>query len=170
MRPTSSRVRESIFSILGQDLSGVRVLDLFAGAGTLGVEAVSRGAVSVTFVEEDRQHARAINENAELLKELAEVQVLTMDAARAIRLLARNADPFDLVFVDPPYGRGLALTTLEQLAEANAEVLEPDAMLVIETETDANLPPMAGSLVLDGKERIYGSTKLTFYREERSAA
>ena len=159
-----------MFSILGQDLSGVRVLDLFAGAGTLGVEAASRGAVAVTFVEKDRLHAQAITKNVELLSDLAEVRVLTMDAARALRLLARDSDSFDLVFVDPPYGRGLALSILEKLAETHAEVLEPDATLVLETEADAVLPDSAGSLVLDGKERIYGSTKLTFYREERPAA
>lgn len=170
VRPTSSRVRESLFSILGQDLTGRRVLDLFAGAGTLGVEAASRGAARITFVEKDRVHARSIEDNATLLLDVAEHQVLVMDAARALRMLERNGQRFDLVFLDPPYGKGLAQATLEQLAAASPALLEERAQVVVETDGSEELPESTGTLVLEGRERTYGSTRLTIYREERAAA
>jgi len=170
VRPTSSRVRESLFSIIGQDLSGWSVLDLFAGAGTLGVEAASRGASSLVFVEQDRAHARTTSSNAALLAEVADVSVLVMSADRAIRLLARQGSRFDLVFLDPPYGKELAKETLEQLALLSSELLDPDARVVVETDEKEPLPDVAGSLVKEERERLYGTTRLTFYREERAAA
>jgi 16S rRNA (guanine966-N2)-methyltransferase len=170
VRPTGARVRESLFSILGQDLSGLRVLDLFAGTGTLGVEAGSRGAVAVTFVEKDRVHAATVTANAVLLEGLAEVSVLVMSAERALRLLERQGGCFDVVFMDPPYGRGLAEATLHQIAAQAAGILDDAGRIVVETDTKDALPDSAGSLVKDGRDRIYGSTRLTFYREGEVAA
>jgi 16S rRNA (guanine966-N2)-methyltransferase len=170
VRPTSARVRESLFSILGQDLSGYAVLDLFAGAGTFGVEAASRGASSVVFVEQDRHHARTTAENAGLAEELAEVSVLVMSAERALQKLAREGHRFDLVFLDPPYGVDLARTTLERVADLGEQVLAAQARVVIESDEREELPATAGALLRDSRERCYGTTRLSFYQEEGVAS
>ncbi len=170
VRPTGARVRESLFSILGQDLSGLRVLDLFAGTGTLGVEAGSRGASTVTFVEKDRAHAATVTANATLLEGLSEVSVLVMSAERALRLLERQGDRFDLVFLDPPYGVGLAQVTLDQIAASAEVILGENGQVVVETDVSDALPETVGCLVREGRERNYGSTRLTFYREDEAAA
>ena len=170
VRPTSSRVRESLFSILGQDLSALHVLDLFAGVGTLGLEAGSRGAASVTFVEKDRRHAEWIERNSSMLDDEVECRVMRMDVGRGLRLLQGQGDRFDLVFLDPPYEQGLALQTLERLAEPLEPVLGDGARVVVETAHRETLPLAMGRLVLDGKERTYGSTKLTLYRQEEAVA
>jgi len=163
-------VRESLFSILGQDLSGLRVLDLFAGAGTLGVEAGSRGAATVTFVEKDRRHAATVSTNATLLEGLSEVSVLVMTAERALGLLERQGDRFDLVFLDPPYGAGLAQVTLDQISARAEAILGKEGQVVVETDVSDALPETVGCLVQDGRQRNYGSTRLTFYREHEAAA
>jgi 16S rRNA (guanine(966)-N(2))-methyltransferase RsmD len=170
IRPTRARVRESLFSILGQDLSGYAVLDLFAGAGTFGVEAASRGASSIVFVEQDRRHARTTAENAVLAEELAEVSVLVMSADRALQKLAREGRRFDLVFLDPPYGVDLARTTLEQVADLGGHLLSAQARVVIESDEREELPATAGALVRDVRERCYGTTRLSFYQEEGAAS
>lgn len=170
VRPTGARVRESLFSILGQDLSGLRVLDLFAGAGTLGVEAGSRGAATVTFVEKDRRHAATVSTNATLLEGLSEVSVLVMTAERALGLLERQGDRFDLVFLDPPYGAGLAQVTLDQISARAEAILGKEGQVVVETDVSDALPETVGCLVQDGRQRNYGSTRLTFYREHEAAA
>lgn len=160
VRPTSSRVREALFSILGQQLDGLRVLDLFAGAGTLGLEAASRGAEHVVFVEQDRAHAQLIESNAEAaLDGLCGWRLLRRDARAA--LPAASADgPFDLVFLDPPYQAGLAVVTLEAIALAR--LLSDGARVVVECDHKLELPDAVGGLVLD-QRRLYGTTALTLF-------
>ncbi|MEE2829272.1 MAG: 16S rRNA (guanine(966)-N(2))-methyltransferase RsmD [Myxococcota bacterium] len=170
VRPTSSRVRESLFSILGQDLSALHVLDLFAGVGTLGLEAASRGAASVTFVEKDPRHADWIERNSSMLDEEVDCRVMRMDVARGLRILRGQGDRFDLVFLDPPYEGELVRETLESLAEPTDPVLGDGARVVVETATRETLPPVFGRLVQHGRERTYGSTKLTLYRQEEAVA
>lgn len=157
-RPTAARVRESLFSILGQDLTGLSVLDLFAGAGTLGVEAGSRGAGPVLFVERSGPQGRVVEANAALLDELCDWRLLRTDAL-GLRLPLSEA-PFDLVFVDPPYGKGLALRALEMLGRD--ELLTDDARVVLEVERRDALPAVAGCLVQQDRRR-YGDTELALY-------
>ena len=158
-RPTAARVRESLFSILGQDLSGLSVLDLFAGAGTLGVEAGSRGAGPVLFVERSSQQARVVTINGALLNDLCPWRLLRTDAL-GLRLPLGEA-PFDLVFVDPPYGKGLASRALEMLG--GGELLADDARVTIEVERRAELPAEAGCLAQEDRRR-YGDTEVALYR------
>lgn len=165
IRPTAARVRESLFSIIGQNLSGLRVLDLFAGAGTLGIEAASRGAQQVVFVEKNRRHAKIVGENLDLLEGLAEVDILVMPADRALDTLAGRGDSFDLVFVDPPYDGKLAEQVLEALGGKHAAVVAEDGIVVVESASDEPLVDVTGSLQLDGRRRDYGSTRLSFYRK-----
>ena len=165
VRPTAARVREALFSVLGQRLDGLSVLDLFAGAGTLGIEAVSRGADRVVFVDRDRASARLLKENAELVCGLAEVEILTMDVHRALGLLARRGDRFDLVFLDPPYRTTDALRTVEELGRSPATLIAEGGRVVAETDVEDEVAPSLGELV-EVQRRVYGQTAITLYAKE----
>ena len=151
-RPTGDRVREAAFNLIGP-VDGAAVLDLFAGSGALGIEALSRGAASVTFVESDRAACRTISENLEQLR-LTGARVTCGDAVWALRQETRT---YDLVLVDPPYE---LWTELEpKLAEHLPRVLAPEGLLVVETgaRTEPALPlPLRTS-------RRYGSARLTLF-------
>ena len=164
IRPTSSRVRESLFSILGNSLSGISALDLFAGAGTLGVEAASRGAQRVVFVEQDPEHLKLLSRNIEVLHGVADADILRMDARRAPARLKGRGDRFDLVFLDAPYSTGLTGETLAALGEVGDSVLQQGAVVVVESATSEVLAEEFGVLRRDD-ERRYGLTTLSFYRD-----
>lgn len=154
LRPTSDRVRESLFSMLTHYnvINGARVLDLFAGTGALGLEALSRGAREVTFVENGRVGQKLIAENIKKLRAEADTKLLRSDATS---LGAWNGSPFDLVFLDPPYGKGMGQTAL-----ANAQSgrwLNPAAIIVWEENTAMDAPE--GFTRLD--KRKYGDTWIT---------
>ena len=167
-RPTSDRVREALFSILGPPPEGARVLDLFAGAGALGIEALSRGAAAAVFVDSSRAAWRCLRRNLEDLGLVEVSEIHLGDAVRFAERLAREAAgtsraPFHWIFLDPPYAAGLADRALAALG--GAPVLAPGGALVV--EHDRRSPPRQrhGSLVkADG--RRYGDTELTFYRRD----
>ena len=167
VRPTSARVREALFSILGQNLDGQRVLDMFAGTGSIGIEAASRGAEEVVFVESDPEHSRLLQSNAGLLKGLAEVQILRRDVCSAISWLAGRADPFDLAFLDPPYGKGLGAACLDALAPVVGELLALEGVIVVESDGFEELPAQVGAWHSSEKRR-YGQTTLGFYRHREA--
>ncbi len=161
-RPTSDRVREAIFNITAASLEGARVLDLFAGTGALGVEALSRGAAHATFVECDRGLCQTIATNLENLEcEDSRYLVLLRDVRRAFK---QAAGPFDLVFIDPPYGHQLELEALTALAAPG--VLSPGALVVVEhASRDAlTLPPAVASAFGEPDLRAYGDTSVTLLR------
>ena len=156
-RPTSDRVREALFSILGP-LEGEHVLDLYAGSGALGIEALSRGAASVTFVESDRRAAATIRGNLETLGEDAELVV--RDAVAWLRGPPPTA-AFGLVLLDPPYDSAARLAA--PLSELLPAVLDQDATIVSESDkrTPLNLDlPLAA-------ERVYGDTRIAIHRARR---
>ena len=126
LRPTLSRVRETLFNWLAPSIHDARCLDLFAGSGALGFEALSRGAAEVTFVERDRKAAEALKRNASLLGANA-----TIFCTTASRFLARTRDPFDLIFLDPPFGDRAAAALLEKLLENH---LTPGGLLYLEQD------------------------------------
>ena len=151
-RPTADRVREALFSMLG-DVSGARVLDLYAGSGALGIEALSRGAGSATFVERDPRAVEAIRRNLAAVGVAAAVR-----RQDALRFLVATEDTFDLVFLDPPYDSAAALAA--PLSQRLPAVLSADARIV--TESDKRTP-----LVLDLpllRERTYGDTRIALHR------
>lgn len=156
LRPTADRVRESLFSILGarspDPVSGARVLDLFAGTGALGLEALSRGGAQVTFVDDGVAARALLRENVDRAKAQGVVKIYRRDATR----LGQNRGPaFGLVFLDPPYGAGLGELALASAAEGGW--LAPGATVVWEEER-AQVPP-PGFVPLDA--RRYGGTHLT---------
>jgi 16S rRNA (guanine(966)-N(2))-methyltransferase RsmD len=153
-RPTSDRVRESVFSMLGP-LEGVRVLDLFAGSGALGIEAVSRGAQSATFVDSAPAAVRAVRANLEALGIVA--QVRRADAAVFLRNARTEGREYDLVFLDPPYRRAAELAPA--LSRALPAVLAPGGRVVAESDRRAPL-----DLALPAaRERRYGDTLIRIH-------
>ncbi|MCL6622486.1 MAG: 16S rRNA (guanine(966)-N(2))-methyltransferase RsmD [Syntrophobacterales bacterium] len=160
VRPTSDRVREAIFSILGEGVAGARVLDLFAGTGALALEALSRGAGSAVLVEEAPAALAVIRRNVAALGVEARVRLLPLPVAGAIKKLAQAGERFDLIFLDPPYGRGLAAATLQLLGEGG--VLAAGARVVAEMSRRESPPPAAGCLTLTDLRR-YGDTQVAFY-------
>ncbi|MGL6278438.1 MAG: 16S rRNA (guanine(966)-N(2))-methyltransferase RsmD [Gaiella sp.] len=156
VRPTGDRVREALFSIVGA-VDGAAVLDLFAGSGSLGLEALSRGARTCTFVERDRAAARAIRENLAALQ-LVGGRVLQRDAIQVLREDAAAGRRYDLVLLDPPYDAWDGLAS--RLATTLPPVLEADALVVVETAERVE-PALGLDLVTT---RRYGSARLTVFR------
>ena len=154
-RPTSDRVREALFSILGARTDGARVLDLFAGSGALGLEALSRGADTVTFVDDNRAAIAAIKSNLDALQAVA--QVRQTDALRFVDAASSSGAQYDLVFLDPPYRHAERLA--RPLSEALPAVLAPGAVAVAESDRRA---PLALDLPLHD-ERRYGDTLIRIH-------
>jgi 16S rRNA (guanine966-N2)-methyltransferase len=154
-RPTSDRVRESLFSILGTRIRDAEVLDLFAGSGALGLEALSRGAGGVTFVDDAQPAIKAIKANLQALSAAATVR--RSDALRFLVQAAQSAAQYDLVFLDPPYRQAERLA--RPLSEALPAVLAPGAVVVAESDRRA---PLALDLALND-ERRYGDTLIRIY-------
>ena len=153
-RPTSDRVRENVFNIVGP-LDGASVLDLYAGSGAMGLEALSRGAAHAVFVEQDGDAVRAIEQNLDKLRLRA--TVLRRDAVAALSAEASAGRKYDLVLVDPPYHMYADLQP--QLARYLPAVLADDGLIVLETDTrtEPELPLTART------SRKYGQTRVTVY-------
>ena len=159
-RPTSDRLREALFNVLahGYDdpITNARVLDLFAGTGALGLEALSRGAAFVQFVEEAASARGLIKSNVEALGVAGITKVYRRDATYMGPVAP--AEPFSLVFCDPPYGKGLAKLALASALKGGW--LTPDALVIVEDRTDQQDILPEGFRVIE--ERAYGLTKLVF--------
>ena len=157
-RPTSDRVREALFSLLGP-LDGVRVLDLFAGSGALGIEALSRGAAAATFVDSAARATRAVEDNLRALA-IEGPAVHRQDARAFLRNASAAGRQYDLVFLDPPYRRAAGLGP--ELSRALPEVLAPAARVVCESDRRA---PLELALRLE-VERRYGDTLIRIHDSE----
>jgi 16S rRNA (guanine966-N2)-methyltransferase len=154
-RPTSDRVREALFSILGVRVAGARVLDLFAGSGALGLEALSRGAAAVTFVESAPAALRVLRANVAALG--ADAEIARADAVRWLRAASAGARQYDLVFLDPPYRQAEALGG--PLSDLLPAVLGPGALVVAESDRRAPLELTIPTI----DERRYGDTLIRFH-------
>ena len=160
LRPTTDRVRESLFNVLAggrfdDPITDARVLDLFAGTGALGLEALSRGAAHVTFVDDGRKAQSLISENIKLCDASAKTRIFRSDARR---LRKNDGAPFDLIFIDPPYGKGMGELALQ--AAIAGDWVAKDALIVWEESRAVTLPD--GVDMLD--VRKYGDTKITLAR------
>lgn len=167
-RPTASRVRSAVLNSLQERLAGARFLDLFAGSGAVGIEALSRGAHAATFVEHDRSALKALKANLDELGRRAQkqgikiaTQVLSHDARRALDLLAGEA--FDVIWLDPPYA---ALTeVLPALAPAFQGLLQPEGILVVESDAGAAafVPQCLAAAGWDlSKQKVYGRIAISY--------
>jgi len=159
IRPTSDRVKESIFNILQDKMAGKVVLDLFAGTGNLGIEALSRGAKKAIFVEKERQALRLIQRNLTQFGLEERSEILPGEVKRAIGILKQRGECFDLILMDPPYERGLIRKTLMELN--SQQICHKDSILVIEHNRREPLPHL-----MDGwniiRQRRMGDTVISF--------
>jgi 16S rRNA (guanine(966)-N(2))-methyltransferase RsmD len=157
-------MRVTLFDILGPAIGGMRVLDLFAGTGAVGIEALSRGAGRAVFVERDRAALRALRANLATLRlGRAQARVVAGDALAVLPALAASEPTFDLVFLDPPYAGALAARALAALAESH--LLRPGARVVVQHATRMPLPVPPG-LREARAQRAFGDTTLTFLEAE----
>lgn len=166
-RPTSDRVKEALFNIITSRFSfdGVRVLDICAGTGSLGIEALSRGAVLCSFVENDRKVLACLEKNTSDPRIKTRSEIITVDVFKALSLFARRNQKYDTVFFDPPYDSGLYIPVLEALC--SLELLDAPAFLVAECSVRNPLPDLFG-LLTKYDRRIYGQTALEFFSLEET--
>jgi 16S rRNA (guanine966-N2)-methyltransferase len=167
IRPTSDRVREALFNIIAAKVPGSRVLDLYAGTGSLGMESLSRGAATVVFVDQSRQALELMQNTLQRSFVDAKAALLQLDLAKpdSIAKLSRRLPAelyFELIFLDPPYEQGLAEHTLKAIAQSS--LLAEDGLLIAEERKNVRLPEQCGSLRL-ADQRSYGETGLWLYRQ-----
>ncbi len=158
LRPTSDKVKEALFSILGARLEGARVVDAFAGTGALGIEALSRGAAEIVFVEHEPASLAVLRRNLQRVGSPVEARVVAGDALRPVSWRG-DAQPAGVILADPPYRRGWPERFLDALARC--EALAADGWLVIEHETGAEPVHTAWEAL---QRRRYGDTTLSFFR------
>ena len=163
IRPSSDKVRETIFNLIGQDMGGMKVLDLFAGTGILGIEALSRGASTALFVDNSIQSIRLIRKNLIISGYEQSGSILKKDINKGLPL----DHPFfmekvDFVFMDPPYGKGLIFPALDKLAQG--KTLDPDAIIIAESSKKDKLPLIPKTL-RHFDSRIYGDTRVDIFHK-----
>lgn len=167
IRPTQNFIRKTIFDLLGQDVTGKSFADIFAGSGAMGFEAISRGAKEVVFVENDFKCKKVIDENIALLGFNDDLdchcyfEVFKADGFASIKRFFSDQRKFDIVYIDPPYGRALAKKALKTISAY--DILHPNCVLIIQCENKLILPDSAGRFTLF-KTKNGGSTSLYFYQ------
>ncbi len=162
IRPTLDNVRKAIFDIIGEGVKGATVLDLYAGSGALGLEALSRGAASCVFVDNSRASIRAIKENLVNLglAEAGFIEVIYSDSSALITALLEKGATFDLVFLDPPYYKSLAKKSLFLLGDC--DILTKIGAVIVEHSKHDEMPTSSGLLKRFRTAR-YGDTQVSFY-------
>lgn len=169
IRPTQDLVRKAIFDTIGNDLAGFSFLDLFSGSGALGLEAISRGAKKVIFVEKNMLCANTINENLKTLgidyHDYSEYAyfVMNADAFVAAKDLNRRKEKFDIIFADPPYGADLAKKILKDLV--GYDIVHPNSLIIMQHDKHEILPESLGRF-LRVRERKYGTSRISIYKSE----
>lgn len=159
-RPTTDQVKESMFNIIQFNVEGGRVLDLFAGTGQLGIEALSRGAESCVFVDQRRDAVQLIRSNLKLCGLTDKARVVQ---GESLSILSTLRERFDLVFLDPPYGKGILENALNKLAEI--DMLTENGIIICESSVEQVMPELPAPYQ-KGREYRYGKIKLTVYRKE----
>lgn len=162
-RPTSDKVKESIFNIIGPYFEGGQVLDLFAGSGGLAIEAISRGMDVAVCVDRNFQAMKIIQENIQITKEPEKFETLKMDANQAIKRLSLEERSFDFILLDPPYAKQEIVTQIEKIIAG--KLLNPAGIIVCETDKSVQLPENILNLK-QTRQQIYGISAVTIYRNE----
>ncbi len=161
VRPTADRVKESLFNIISPQIPGCAFADLFAGTGGVGIEALSRGAAKVIFVEKDSRAAGLVKQNIDLTGLRDGAEIMLDDFEQALRRVSQRSEKFDIIFADPPYRQGLAAMVLNTLARY--PVWQLNTIVILETDAKEILPEDTGVFKLWRREK-YGDTALSFYR------
>jgi len=161
IRPTSDRVKEALFNIIGPAaVHDAIVLDLFAGTGNLGIEALSRGAATACFVEKTKSSLNVLRQNIDLCNLAEKAKIMPCDAKKAISILGERGMTFDLIFADPPYGQGLIDETLEALSMSG--ILRGAIVVAEHAARDTVRPDYNHLEIFDSRK--YGRTSLSFFR------
>lgn len=166
LRPTSDRVKEAIFDILQDQIRGKKVLDLFGGTGALGIEALSRGARSAVFVEESTRSLAALRKNIKECRLKEQAEVLAREAQTGIKILETRGESFELIFLDPPYGRGLARRVLQALSRSS--IVSPGTLIVAEHSLSEELDSIPSWQRVD--LRRYGRTQVSFFSLKKESS
>jgi 16S rRNA (guanine(966)-N(2))-methyltransferase RsmD len=166
VRPTSDRLRETLFNVLAPRITGTRFLDLCAGSGAVGIEALSRGSTHVTLVERSRSACSVIRENLESLGIGSEADVLCREAVAALRRLANHDSQFDIIFFDPPYASGMYDTVLNLVA--TERLLGEHGLVVVEHRVKTPPPPEVSGIEVY-RQIKQGESGLTFMRRQMPA-
>ncbi|MFI5338545.1 MAG: 16S rRNA (guanine(966)-N(2))-methyltransferase RsmD [Candidatus Methylomirabilales bacterium] len=162
-RPTSDLLRQAVFNVLGDRIQGAQVLDLFAGTGSVGLEALSRGAATATFVEKDRRAVATLRSNLASLNLTSRARVIAGDVLLTLRRFETGGETFDCLFLDPPYAGDLAARCIEKLADGS--LLRENGALVTQAFHKTPLPEQVGILRRTWRRR-YGESSLAVYTKE----
>ena len=157
-RPTTDRIKETLFNMIAFDLPEVKFLDLFAGSGAIGIEALSRGATETVFVENNPQCQQIIRENLMHTKLDKQGRLLAVEVSKALLQLAKEEAVFDIIFLDPPYEAGLAEPTLLEIVKGG--LLKKEGYIIVERSAQIPLASIPGLRVL--REKEYRTTVMTF--------
>ena len=160
-RPTTDRVKENLFNIIAPYIADSNILDLFAGTGSLGIEALSRGAKSAVFSDQSQKSVEIIRKNIEHTRFIEKSEVFLGEAQLILKKLSHQRRKFDIIFLDPPYRNEIVPKILHDLELYG--VLEDRVLIVAETDIEDELPEEIGTLIVS-KKQIYGNTKLTFLK------
>lgn len=161
-RPTTDKVKEAIFNMIGPYFDGGLCLDLFAGSGNLGIEALSRGIEKGIFVDRDRKAIQTIKENVSTCSLEENVEIYRNDAKLALKAVKKRGLTFDLIFLDPPYGKQSLIQLLTYIDEHG--LIAQDGIVICEHHVDLKLPPDCGKLT-KYREENYGMIKVSLYRQ-----
>ncbi len=164
LRPTSSKVREALFDIIRNRLESAHFVDLYAGSGTVGLEALSRGAEQVVFVEPDKLRTMMIQKNIESLGFSGNASISRTDAEKFLKKAELESSGYDILFLDPPYRSEEIEKVLPLIG--SSKILNDDGFVIVEHFIKKTLPRIAGRLILS-KQYRYGDTMLTLYRRDR---
>lgn len=168
IRPTSDKVREALFEILKNCIEGSNFLDLYSGSGAIGIEAFSRGAKSVTFVDNNFRCIKVLKDNLQKcgISEVSTIHIYNMEALSSLELFEKKGFSFDIIFLDPPYYKDTAKNTL--IAISRCDILPRNAIVILEVYKKENLDEEVGTLRKFRSSR-YGDTKLEFFRNEKDS-
>ena len=162
-RPTTDRVKESIFSMINNYIIESNILDLFSGTGSLGIEAISRGANYGYFVDNNKNSIKVINENIKTTGFEEKSEVLWSDTLNVIKQLGENGKKVNIIFMDPPYLKDLIVPCIEAIE--SERLLDDEGIIVVEHDIKDSIPDVIGSLKKI-KEKKYGNTRISIYTEE----
>jgi len=165
IRPTTDKVREAIFNILSQPFSFKTVLDLFAGTGAMGIEALSRGAETAVFVDNDPKAVKLVKKNLELCRFTGRAKIINMDVQSALTFANKKREGFDLIFIDPPYLKSLTAVVLNYIADK--KLLNADGVIVAESSKRMIWEGEVKGIELFDRRR-YGDTVVSFYKPKHT--
>ncbi|BAM47737.1 16S rRNA (guanine(966)-N(2))-methyltransferase RsmD [Amphibacillus xylanus] len=163
-RPTSDKVKESLFNIIGPYFSSGKVLDLFAGSGGLGIEAISRGADHAIFVDQQRRVVQVIKKNLASLNITEQAEVYQNDAFRALKALGKRKVKFNYIFIDPPYNKNVYQLLMEEIVKQN--IISNDTIIVCEHDQKLNLADQIALFKKTRTEKYGSSIAISFYKRK----